>query len=156
MRRLSARRGTRGQPERSDLDPLVVSGFAEVAAGALTGWLYTVAKYDKDRARAIGVKSAERVKQLHLDLIMLGGLTALAGTAVRDIPPWVRWPLGIGAWTNATAFLPLAFAPGTVKNPVYRAAVGASFVSTSVGFTGLAVTAARRRSGYPHRARSPA
>jgi hypothetical protein len=126
------------------VDPLVVSGLAELAAGALSGWLYTLVIVDRERARALGIKSGARVRQAHLDLIALGGLTAMAGTAVPDLPRWVRWPLGVGAWTNASSFIPLAFEPELTKRPLYRAAVGASFVATSVGFTGLAVTAARR------------
>jgi hypothetical protein len=43
------------------------------------------------------------------------------------------------------SFLPLALNPDIEERLPYRVAVGASFVSTSVGFTGLALTAARRR-----------
>jgi hypothetical protein len=75
---------------------------------------------------------------------MLGGLTAMAGTAVPDLPRAVAVPLGVGAWTNAMMFLPLAFAPHVDESPVYKAVAATSFVATSVGFTGLAVTAARR------------
>ncbi len=127
------------------VDPLVVSGLAQLATGALAGWLYTLVKTDSEKARALGIKSGARVRQWHLDLIALGGLTAMAGTAVPDLPGWVKWPLGIGAWTNAMSFLPLALDPDIERRQVYRAAVGASFVTTSVGFTGLALTAARRR-----------
>jgi hypothetical protein len=137
----SARRAGR----TNDVDPLVVSGLAELATGALTGWLYTLVKTDREKARALGIKSGARVRQWHLDLIALGGLTAMAGTAVPDLPGWVKWPLGIGAWTNAMSFLPLALEPDIEQHQLYRAVVGASFVTTSVGFTGLALTAARRR-----------
>lgn len=41
------------------------------------------------------------------------------------------------------SFLPLAFNPGVEKHPLYRLFVGASFTATSVGFTGLALTATR-------------
>lgn len=125
----------------------MVSGLTELAAGALSGWIYTLVKADQDKARALGIRSGARIRQWHLDLIALGGLTAMAGTAVPDLPRWVRWPLGIGAWTNAMSFLPLAFQPEVEQRPAYRAAVGTSFVLTSAGFTGLAVTAARRRRG---------
>jgi hypothetical protein len=42
-------------------------------------------------------------------------------------------------------FLPLAFEPEIEQRDLYRAAVAASVVTTSVGFTGLALTAARCR-----------
>ena len=141
MKRKSCRTGR----NEAAIDPLVVSGLTELATGALTGWLYTLVKTDREKARSLGIKSGARVRQWHLDLIALGGLTAMAGTAVPDLPNWVRWPLGIGAWTNAMSFLPLALDPDIEKRLPFRVAVVASFVSTSVGFTGLALTAARRR-----------
>jgi hypothetical protein len=125
---------------------LVVSGLAEVALGALAGWPYTLVRQDPEAARRLlGIRSAARVRQWHLDLAMLGGLTVAVGTAVPDAPKWASIPLGVGAWTNAMAFLPLAFAPEVDRSPVYKAAAGASFVATSVGFVGMAVAGARRR-----------
>jgi hypothetical protein len=117
----------------------------ELAAGALSGWLYALVKADPEKASAVGIRSGDRIRQWHLDLIALGGLTALAATAVPDLPRPVKVPLGIGAWTNAMSFLPLAFQPELERQSAYRAAVGASFATTSVGFTGLALTAASRR-----------
>jgi hypothetical protein len=127
---------------------LVVSGLAEVALGALAGWPYTLVRQDPEAARRLlGVKSGARVRQWHLDLAMLGGLTVAVGTAVPDAPKWASVPLGLGAWTNAMAFLPLAFAPEIDKHPLYRATAGASFVATSVGFAGMALVGARRLRG---------
>jgi hypothetical protein len=120
------------------IDGLVVSGLTELALGALTGWPYALAITDPDRAKSIGIRSIPRLRQFHLDLIALGGLTVLAGTALPDLPASVRWPLGIGAWTNAMSFGVLCAAPELRDHPAYRAAVGASFVCTSTGFLGLA------------------
>jgi hypothetical protein len=125
---------------------LVVSGLAEVALGALAGWPYTLVRQDPEAARRLlGIRSAARVKQWHLDLAMLGGLTVAVGTAVPDAPKWASIPLGVGAWTNAMSFLPLVFNPEADKSPVYKAAAGASFVTTSVGFVGMALAGARAR-----------
>lgn len=133
-------------PSRSAPSTLVVSGLAEVALGALAGWPYTLIRQDPEAARRLlGLKSAARVRQWHLDLAMLGGLTVAIGTAVPDAPKWASVPLGVGAWTNAMAFLPLAFNPEADKSPVYKAAAGASFVATSAGFVGMAIEGARRR-----------
>jgi hypothetical protein len=131
---------------RSAPSALVVSGLMEVAAGALAGWPYTLVRQDPEAARRVGIKSGARIRQWHLDLAMLGGLTVAVGTAVPDAPKWASIPLAVGAWTNAMAFLPLAFAPEVDKHPVYRALAGASFVATSAGFVGMAVAGARRRS----------
>lgn len=70
--------------------------------------------------------------------LALGGLTVLAGSALPALPPKVKWPLDIGAWTNAMSFGVLVARPDLKDHPVYRAAVGASFTSTSSGFVSLA------------------
>jgi hypothetical protein len=124
---------------------LVVSGLAELAAGALSGWVYTIARTQPELAGRLGIKSAARVRQWHLDLAMLGTATIASGLAVPDPPPLAAAALGIGAWTNAMAFLPLAFKPDLDKHPAYMACAVCSFVATTVGFTGMAASAARRR-----------
>ena len=126
---------------------LLASGFAEVALGAVTGWPYALAIADPDRARRAGIRSTARLRQWHLDLIALGGLSALAATAVPDLPRRVAYPLAIGAWTNANAFGVLVFRPDAKDHPLYRTAVGGSFTATTWGFVGLAAVAARRLIG---------
>jgi hypothetical protein len=129
-----------------DTGMLVASGMAELAAGALSGWVYTVARTQPELAARLGIKSAARVRQWHLDLAMLGTATVASGLAVPDPPRVAATALGIGAWTNAMAFLPLAFNPDLDQHPAYRACAGISFVLTTVGFVGMAADAARRRS----------
>jgi hypothetical protein len=125
-------------------ETMVTVGLAEVALGALTGWPFSLAISDPERARALGIRSTPRLRQWHLDLIALGSLTALAGAAVPDLPRKVAWPLMVGAWTNANAFAPLVVRPELKEHPAYKASAVASFVITSWGFTGLATIAARR------------
>lgn len=128
-------------------EALVLSGVAEIALGALTGWPYALVIADSDRARAFGIRSGARMRQWHLDLIALGGLSVLAGSAVPDLPRRVAWPLGLGAWTNANAFGVLVFRPDARDHPAYRAAVGASFAAVSLGWVGTLAILARRRFG---------
>jgi hypothetical protein len=135
----------RSMSSRSVPSALVVSGLLEVAAGAMAGWPYTLVRQDPEAARRLGIKSGARIRQWHLDLAMLGGLTVAVGTAVPDAPRWASVPLGVGAWTNAMAFLPLAFSPDIDRHPVYRSFAGASFIATSTGFVGMALTGLRRR-----------
>ena len=63
----------------------------------------------------------------------------------RDMPARVKWPLGVGAWTNAMSFGVLVAAPDAKDHPVYRAGVVGSFVATSTGFVGMAAEGFRRR-----------
>ncbi len=79
------------------------------------------------------------MRQWHLDLIALVGLTVLAGSALPGLPARVALPLGVGAWTNASSFGVLVARPEWKDAPAYRAAVLGSLVATSTGFVGLAV-----------------
>lgn len=123
---------------------LVLSGATELAVGALTGWPYALAVSDREKVRKLGIRSIPRLRQWHLDLIALGALTMLVGTAVPNLPRRVAWPLAVGAWTNANAFGLLAFKPDAEAHRAYRAAVGTSFSTVSWGCVSLAMLAARR------------
>jgi hypothetical protein len=119
--------------------------MVELAAGALSGWVYTIVRTQPDLAARLGIKSGARIRQWHLDLAMLGTATVAGGLAVPEPPRVAATALGIGAWTNAMAFLPLAFRPDLDQHPAFRAYAGASFVFTTVGFVGMAADAVRRR-----------
>lgn len=131
------------QPDRPSL--LLAAGATELAAGALTGWVYTFAKTQPERARELGIVSTARIRQWHLDLAMLGTATVALAVAVPDPPRPVAAALGAGAWANAMFFLPLAFKPDLDKHPAFLAGVVTSFVATSVGFSGMAGTVWSRR-----------
>lgn len=131
--------------ERRVPSPLIVSGLAELALGALSGWAQTAAVQRPDLLRKVGITSPSRIRQWHLDLGMLGAYTVACGLAVPDAPRPVEVALGVGAWTNAMSFLPLAFREELIDRPVYLVPVVGSFIATSVGFTGMAWTAWQRR-----------
>ncbi|MEA2450000.1 MAG: hypothetical protein QOG63_1932 [Thermoleophilaceae bacterium] len=143
QQRFALKRAQRPAP----VDGLVVSGLAEVAVGALSGWPFALAVADPQRVKALGVRSPRRLRQWHFDLLALGGLTVLAGTAVPSLPARVAWPLGIGAWTNAMAFAVLMVRPDAETGMPYRVGVTGSFAVTTVGFVGLATEAFKRWRG---------
>lgn len=124
---------------------LVTAGLTELAASALSGWVYTLCRQQPEVARRLGIQRVNRIKQWHLDLAMLGTASVAVGLAVPDAPPVARRALGVGAWTNAMAFLPLAFRPDLDEHPAYAAAAAASFTATTVGFCGAALAAVRAR-----------
>lgn len=133
------------RPLRPAPSGLVTSGVVELAAGALSGWVFAAVRYDSDGARKLRIASPARIRQWHLDLIALGTGTIAMGLAVPDAPRGVQRALAAGAWTNAMMFLPLAYRPELLKQPAYRTLGLASFVATSVGFSGMAVSAVSRR-----------
>lgn len=126
------------------MDGMVVAGLTELALGALIGWPMSLAVSRPDDLRRLGIRSGARLRQWHLDLIMLGSLTALAPAVVPDPPRKVAVPLAVGAWTNANAFGVLAFRPDLKDHPAYKAGVVGSFIATSWGFAGLAAVSWRR------------
>jgi hypothetical protein len=132
------------RPKTTTNEILVLSGLTELAVGALTGWPYALAISDREKVRKLGIRSVPRLRQWHLDLIALGGLTVLIGTAVPNLPNRVALPLAVGAWTNANAFGLLAFYPDVDEHRIYRAAVGASFATVTWSCVSLAVLAIRR------------
>lgn len=128
---------------------LVTSGLVELAAGAASGWVYTLGRTKPELAAKLGIASVPRIRQWHLDLAMLGTATVACGVAVPDPPRVPSTALAIGAWTNAMAFLPLAFKPDLDRHPLFMAGTAASFLATTVGFTGMARAALQRRRDAP-------
>lgn len=120
---------------------LVRSGLAELAASALSGWVYTLCRQQPDVARQLGIQSIPRIRQWHLDMAALGTASIACGLAMPDPPPYAVRALRIGAWTNAMAFLPMAFKPDIDKHPVYLVGVTGSFFATTIGFCGMAAGA---------------
>src|SRR3954453_23975009 len=139
-----SRRSRRPAADRAPIDGLVVAGLTELALGALTGWPMAVAVSRPDDLAKLGIRSGARLRQWHLDLIMLGSLTAAAPRFVPDVPRKVAVPLAVGAWVNANAFGVLAFRPELKDHPAYKAGVAGSFISASWGFVGLAAVAWKR------------
>jgi hypothetical protein len=141
-------------PTTTHVSGLVVSGLAQIAVGALTGFPYAVAAYRPDLLPKLGIRAPGRVRQLHLDLIIMGGLVTATGAALPRLPRVVAIPLAVGCWTNALAFAPPAARPSIEHAPPYRAAVAASFVTTTASWVAVAAVAAHRwsRQAREHRA----
>ena len=129
---------------RPAINGLVVSGLAQIAVGAFIGFPYAAAVYKPELLAKTGVKAPGRLRQLHLDLIIMGGLVTATGTAMPRLPRSIGVPLAVGCWTNALAFAPLAVRPTIEKAPLYRALVAASFVTTTASWAAVAGVAMRR------------
>jgi len=118
---------------------LVQAGAIELALGALSGWAVAAAVDKPHWLTRIGVRAAPRLRQAHLDWILMGLILIGIGLAAPDLPLAIALPLVFGAWVNATLFVPLAFAPAAAQRPVYRAVTLASFSAMSFGATAAAV-----------------
>ncbi len=123
---------------------LVTAGVTQIALGALSGWGLSAVIGLPGVAERLGVQDVHRLRQAHLDVLIMGGLVTAAG-AVRDAPPWATRAVRVGAWTNPLLFVPLAFRPALVRHPAYQLASVASFTATCAGWVGLALAARRER-----------
>lgn len=118
---------------------LVKVGVAELALGALSGWVVVLTTEKPEWLRAHGVKQIPRLRQAHLDWIMMGTILTAVGAAVRDIPDVIAGLVVFGALVNPTLFVPLAFSTEMSKRAPYRALSVVSFLAMSGGLTALAV-----------------
>lgn len=127
---------------------LVAAGAAEIALGALLGFPYAAAVDGSDTAKrilkAMRVNHPRRLRQLHLDLIIMGGLLVAIGAALPDLPLVVALAVGIGAWTNALLFAPLMVDEAQQERPWFRGVTGLSFIAVAGGWVAVAVIALSR------------
>lgn len=121
---------------------MVSSGVTTIAAGAVSGWGLSALIAMPGLQRKLRIVDPKRIRQAHLDVIIMGGLVT-AAALVDDAPPWAQNLVRVGAWTNSLLFVPLAFQPDATRRLPYQAASAASFTITTAGWVGLA-RAARR------------
>ena len=94
--------------------------------------------------KRLGVQDVVRLRQAHLDVLIMGGLLTAAGS-VPGVPTWARRAAVVGAWTNPLLFVPLAFDPKAPAKKSYGLASAASFTVTCAGWFGIARAARRAR-----------
>lgn len=116
-------------------------GLASLALGSLSGWGMVLTIENPDRLRAIGIRHLARVRQIHLDWIIMGLILIAVGTAYPDLAGWIAALIVVGAIVNPLLFVPLAFTPNASSNPAYRAVSAASFTALSVGLSAAFLTA---------------
>lgn len=121
---------------------LIASGTTQVAIGAMSGWGLAALVGIPGVKEKLRVEDPIRLRQAHIDVIIMGGLVTAAGL-VDGAPNWARNAIRIGAWTNPLLFVPLAFKGGGASSRSYQAASAASFTVTCAGWIGMAMTARR-------------
>lgn len=114
-------------------------GLVELALGGLLGWAMVVRDERPEWLRRIGVVAPQRIRQVHLDYVMMGLILIGVGLAVPDLPTWVAAALVFGTFVNPFLFVPLAFHPDVDERLWYRALAVVSFVAMSGGLVVAAV-----------------
>jgi hypothetical protein len=121
------------------MDWVVRVGLVELALGGLLGWAMVVREERPEWLRRIGVVAPARIRQVHLDYVMMGLILIGVGLAVPDLPTAVAAWLVFGTLVNPFLFVPLAFDPAVEKRPWYRALAVVSFLGVSVGLVVAAI-----------------
>jgi hypothetical protein len=114
-------------------------GLIELALGGLLGWAMVVREEKREWLQRIGIVAPQRIRQVHLDYVMMGLILIGVGLAVPDLPAAVAVALVFGTLVNPFLFVPLAFDPEVEKRPWYRALAVVSFLGVSGGLVAAAV-----------------
>lgn len=114
-------------------------GLAELAFGALMGWVVAANFLAPQLLKRIGVTNGRRFLQAHLDYIIMGILLIAVGLAVPNLPGWLVAVLVYGTLLNPTLFLPMAFNANITSNAAFKAATFTSFVAMSGSLVLVAV-----------------
>ena len=120
---------------------LATLGLWSLALGAVSGWLVTAMIDKPEILRRAGVKHPPRLRQAHLDWILMGLVLLAVHLTVPDRPDWITALIAFGTVVNPLLFLPLAYSADASKALPYRVITAISFVALSVGLPALAVHA---------------
>ena len=112
---------------------LIAAGMVSIALGAVSGFALALAVDSPRSLQRIGIAHPARVRQVHLDWIIMGLVLVATGVAVPDIHRVAGVLVLAGAIVNPLLFLPLAVRSEASAHPVYRVVTGVSFTSLSAG-----------------------
>ncbi|HSR95385.1 MAG TPA: hypothetical protein VLK56_11020 [Solirubrobacterales bacterium] len=118
---------------------MVQIGLIELALGGLLGWAMVIREEKREWLSRIGVVAPQRIRQVHLDYVMMGLILIGVGLAVPDLPKPISVGLVFGTLVNPFLFVPLAFDPEIEKRLWYRSLAVISFLGVSGGLVAAAV-----------------
>jgi hypothetical protein len=121
------------------VDWVVRIGLVELALGGLLGWGMVIRDEKPEWLKRIGVVALHRVRQVHLDYVMMGLILIGVGLAIPDLPTGIAIALVFGTIVNPFLFVPLAFDPDLQGRAWYRALAVVSFVALSGSLVAAAI-----------------
>jgi hydroxylaminobenzene mutase len=121
------------------MDWVIQAGLIELAIGGLLGWAMVLRQESPELLRRIGIVAPQRIRQIHLDYVMMGLILIGVGLAVPDLPTAIAVALVFGTAVNPFLFLPLAFDPEIEKRLWYRSLAVVSFLGVSGGLLATAI-----------------
>ncbi|HEY5976824.1 MAG TPA: hypothetical protein VIT85_03120 [Solirubrobacterales bacterium] len=121
------------------MDWMVQVGLIELALGGLLGWAMVLRQESPELLRRIGIVAPQRIRQVHLDYVMMGLILIAVGLAIPGLSNAIAIPLVFGTLVNPLLFVPLAFDPDVEKRAWYRALAVVSFLGVSGGLVAAAI-----------------
>jgi hypothetical protein len=121
------------------VDWLIQAGLIELALGGLLGWAMVVREERPEWLKRLGVVAPARIRQVHLDYVMMGLILIGVGLAVPSLPTAIGVALVFGTAVNPFLFVPLAFDPDVERRTWYRVLATVSFVAVSGGLLAAAI-----------------
>jgi hypothetical protein len=121
------------------MDWVVQIGLVELALGGLLGWAMVVREENPAWLRRIGIVAPARIRQVHLDYVMMGLILVGVGLAIPDLPDAIAVALVFGTVVNPLLFVPLAFDPDVKERSWYRSVAVVSFLGVSGGLVAAAI-----------------
>ncbi|MGW6461869.1 hypothetical protein ACWF94_39060 [Streptomyces sp. NPDC055078] len=119
---------------------LVKAGIVELTVAVLSGWLMVyVTNTPKEKRIQHGVRDARRIRQAHLELLMMGAMITAIGAAVPSPPMVAAVVIVVCSWVAPLSFLPVAVRPELAKTTWMRVLDTTVFVGLSLGYIVLAV-----------------
>src|SRR6476646_10861310 len=121
------------------MDWVIQIGLVELALGGLLGWAMVLRQEAPEWLRRRGVIAPQRIRQVHLDYVMMGLILIGVGLAIPDPPTAIAVALVFGTFVNPLLFVPLAFSPAVEKRGWYRVLATVSFIGVSGGLVAAAI-----------------
>lgn len=121
------------------MDWVIRIGLVELALGGLLGWAMVLRQESPEFLRRIGVVAPQRIRQVHLDYVMMGLILIAVGLAIPSLSKAIAIPLVFGTLVNPFLFVPLAFDPDVESRAWYRALAVVSFLAVSGGLLAAAI-----------------
>jgi hypothetical protein len=121
------------------MDWVIRIGLIELALGGLLGWAMVVREERPEWLRRIGIVAPQRIRQVHLDYVMMGLILIGVGLAIPDLSNAIAIPLVFGTIVNPFLFVPLAFDPEAEHRGWYRVLATVSFIGVSGGLVAAAI-----------------
>ncbi|MFI9551071.1 hypothetical protein [Nonomuraea endophytica] len=119
---------------------LVKLGVLELTVGVLTGWfmVYITRTPRAERLRR-GLRDPRRIRQGHIELLMMGTILIALGAAVPEPPAVALALIAFFSWLAPLSFFPAAVRPDLADSRAMQWVDTITFVGLSTGYVVLAV-----------------